>query len=60
MKSLLKSDRLILMEAAIVEQLRRNSGVRLHPTLVNAPLIYDEGRQEGTGKYLSELYGYSI
>ena len=30
------------MEAAIVEQLRRASGVALHPTLINAPLIYDQ------------------
>lgn len=29
------------MEAAIVEQLRRSEEVRLHGTLVNAPLIYD-------------------
>lgn len=30
------------MEAAIVEQVRRSGAVTLHPTLLNAPLIYDE------------------
>ncbi len=30
------------MEAAIVEQLRRAGNVKLHQTLVNAPLIYNE------------------
>ncbi|MES9870047.1 MAG: homocysteine S-methyltransferase family protein [Sedimenticola sp.] len=41
MKKLLEDDQLVLMEAAIVEQLRRSGKVRLHETLVNAPLIYD-------------------
>lgn len=46
MKVLLENNRLVLMEAAIVEQLRRADGVRLHDRLVNAPLIYDPaGRQ---------------
>lgn len=40
MKELLKKYPFILMEAAIVEQLRRSGPVRLHDTLVNAPLIY--------------------
>ncbi|QHI69451.1 homocysteine S-methyltransferase family protein [Tichowtungia aerotolerans] len=43
---------LILMEAAVVERLRRCSGVSLHSTLVNAPLIYDE---EGCAA-LSSIY----
>ena len=30
------------MEAAIVERLRRSVHVRLHPSLVHAPLIYDD------------------
>lgn len=35
----------ILMEGAVVERLRRNSSLELHPVLVNAPLIYsEEGR----------------
>jgi S-methylmethionine-dependent homocysteine/selenocysteine methylase len=40
--ALLTEQRLILMEAAIVEPLRRVEGVYLHPSLVHAPLIYDE------------------
>jgi len=45
MQQLLDTHPLILMEAAIVERLRRASGVRLHAKLVNAPLIYDpQGR----------------
>jgi len=47
-----EKNKLVLMEAAIVEQLRRTKGVDLHPELVHAPLIYDEtGRKE-----LSRLY----
>ena len=42
MIELLEEHRLILMEAAIVERLRRTDGVQLHETLLNAPLIYDE------------------
>lgn len=42
----------ILMEAAVVERLRRDSSVVLHPSLVHAALLYDEsGRQE-----LQKLY----
>ncbi|MCV6636601.1 homocysteine S-methyltransferase family protein [Candidatus Albibeggiatoa sp. nov. NOAA] len=40
MEALLKNNPLILMEAAIVEQLRWHSDVQLHPRLSNAPLIY--------------------
>ncbi len=47
MKQLLENNRLILMEAAIVERLRRNDSISLHPTLVHAPLVYEpSGRQE--------------
>jgi len=47
MESILEKHNLILMEAAIVEQLRRASGIRLHPNLVHAPLIYDDkGKKE--------------
>lgn len=42
MIELLRENHLILMEAAIVERLRRTEGVQLHETLLNAPLIYDE------------------
>jgi len=46
MKKLLENNPLILMEAAIVEQLRRSVTVRLHETLVNAPLIYNPAARE--------------
>ena len=46
MKTLLANSPLILMEAAVVEQLRRSSQVKLHDILVNAPLIYDPVARE--------------
>ena len=49
---LLKDNQLILMEAAVVERVRRDSGIHLHPRLVHAPLIYDDrGRQALTAIY---------
>lgn len=42
MKSFFDSHDLILMEAAVVERLRRCGDVSLHPALVNAPLVYEE------------------
>ena len=42
MKQLLKDNSLILIEAAIVESLRRSENIELDPVLVNAPLIYEE------------------
>jgi S-methylmethionine-dependent homocysteine/selenocysteine methylase len=41
MRDLLERNELILLEAAIVEPIRRSGRVELHPELVNAPLIYD-------------------
>jgi homocysteine S-methyltransferase len=56
MKELLARDDLILMEAAIVEPLRRGGKVDLHPTLVNAALVYeDSGRQELQSLYRSYI-----
>lgn len=52
MQQLLKNHPLILMEAAIVEQLRRSGDMVLHDRLVNAPLIYEEAGR----KALGELY----
>lgn len=52
MKKLLESNSLILMEAAIVESLRRSDHINLHPVLVNAPLIYDQAGRDA----LSHLY----
>jgi S-methylmethionine-dependent homocysteine/selenocysteine methylase len=38
-------NKLILLEGAVTERLRRDESVSLHPTLVHAPLIYDaQGR----------------
>ena len=52
MKQLIEDSPLILMEAAIVEQLRRSGNFTLHQSLLNAPLIYDmKGRVT-----LSKLY----
>jgi len=42
MQNILESNRLILMEAAVIERLRRLQGIHLHPGIINAPLIYDE------------------
>ena len=43
---------LLLMEAAVVERLRRTPGLALHQTLVNAPLIYDPAGREA----MAEIY----
>jgi S-methylmethionine-dependent homocysteine/selenocysteine methylase len=55
METLLKEHNLILIEAAIVERLRRRGRIELHPSLVHATHIYNEvGRAE-----LEKLYkGY--
>jgi S-methylmethionine-dependent homocysteine/selenocysteine methylase len=51
-ESLLSRSDLILMEAAVVERLRRSGEVSLHERLVHAPLIYDEiGRRRLRGIY---------
>jgi len=42
MTNLVEEHELVLLEAAVVERLRRGSNVQLHPDLVHAPLIYDE------------------
>lgn len=52
MKQLIEDSPLILMEAAIVEQLRRSGNLKLHQSLVNAPLIYDDKGRAA----LSKLY----
>ena len=55
MKLLLEKSRLILMEAAVVERLRRDGDMMLHPSLANGPLIYDKAGR----KALSRIYqGY--
>jgi len=52
MFALLQNHPLILMEAAVVEQLRRHPAVNLHPELENALLIYDDSAVT----ILQELY----
>ena len=42
MQQILNKNKLILIEAAIVERLRRSDNIVLHHDLVNAPLIYDQ------------------
>ena len=42
MQQILDDNKLILMEASILESLRRNEHLELHPALVNAPLIDQE------------------
>jgi S-methylmethionine-dependent homocysteine/selenocysteine methylase len=55
MQQLLENHPMILMEAAIVEQLRRSDEIELHDRLVNAPLVYEETGRRAMG----ELYqGY--
>lgn len=46
MNNLLKNNNIILIEAAIIEQLRRSGHVELHQTLMNAPLIYNKVEKE--------------
>jgi S-methylmethionine-dependent homocysteine/selenocysteine methylase len=50
MQTFLKTHRLILMEAAIIEQLRRDERVVLHPRLENAFLIYQKHGEEALAK----------
>lgn len=57
MKELLKTNRLILMECAVVERLRRAGVVPLHPSLVNAPLIYDESGRTALREIYQEYIG---
>jgi homocysteine S-methyltransferase len=46
MEQLLEEHNLILMEAAVVERLRRDSGIELHPNLVHAHFVSSkQGRQ---------------
>lgn len=48
----LEAHALILMEAAVVERIRRAHPMRLHPTLANAPLVLDpDGIEVLTGMY---------
>lgn len=56
MQDLINSHDKILMEGAIVEQLRHGTSAVLHPTLIHAPLVYDrEGRERLAALYRSYL-----
>jgi len=44
----------VLMEAAIIERLRRESGVGLHPELVNAPLVHEEPARTAMARIYDE------
>ncbi|MCW8925757.1 MAG: homocysteine S-methyltransferase family protein [Xanthomonadales bacterium] len=56
MRKLLNDNDLVLMEASIVECLRRSGNIDLHPQLIHAPLIYDvSGRQALAGLYQSYI-----
>jgi len=56
MKTLLDNNELVLMEASIVERLRRSNDIQLHPTLAHSPLIYGKtGRSELTKLYLEYI-----
>lgn len=48
------------MEAAIVERLRRSSDFKLHPDLVNAPLIYQQNGRKGLGKLYKEYVDIAV
>ncbi len=54
MIQILKNNQQILMEAAIVERLRRSTDVKLHPDLIHAPLIYDEKGKKALIKLYQE------
>ncbi len=51
-ETLVRENDYILTEAAVIEALGRETGIRLHPHLLNATLIYDPiGRQRLMGLY---------
>lgn len=55
LREVMDHHKLILAEAAIAERLRRIDGVILHPTLFNAPMIYEEQ----VSRLMKDLYrGY--
>lgn len=60
MKKILDNNRLILMEGAVVEQLRRSEKVKLHPTLINAPLIYNEGERAELAKIYQNYINVAV
>ena len=57
---LLKKNSRILMEAAVVERLRRTEGVSFHETLVHAPLIYERHAKEAMADIYREYIGIAL
>ncbi len=56
MEHLIETSPVIIMEAAILEQIHRSGTVSLHPILANAPLIYDaNSRRELTRLYTAYI-----
>ncbi|MBT8220306.1 MAG: homocysteine S-methyltransferase family protein [Bacteroidia bacterium] len=41
-EELIKTHELVLMEGAVIERLRRSEKLKLHPTLLHTPLIYEK------------------
>ena len=60
MKRLLENHKLILMEAAIVESLRRSEAIELHPTLVNATLIYQEAGRNAMNRLYQDYIDIAL
>jgi S-methylmethionine-dependent homocysteine/selenocysteine methylase len=54
MKDLFENNSLVLMEAAVVERLRRSQHIRLHDKLSNAPLIYDPASRDAMAAIYQE------
>jgi homocysteine S-methyltransferase len=57
---LIENSPLVLMEAAVVEQLRRSNEVRLHDVLANAPLIYDPVARKAMGSIYQTYMGLAL
>jgi len=60
MQQLLKNNSLILMEASIVESLRRSEEISLHPILVNAALIYEETGRKALGRLYQKYIDIAV
>ncbi|MCU7818377.1 MAG: homocysteine S-methyltransferase family protein, partial [gamma proteobacterium symbiont of Lucinoma myriamae] len=54
MQQIIDNNRLVLMEAAIVERLRRSSDIKLHDELIHAPLIYENNGKKVLEKFYQE------
>lgn len=50
----------ILMEAAIIERIRRDSTVQLHPSLAHAPLVYEDDGKAALLSIYREYLGIAV